>query len=301
MVSTPSPIERFNCTLFDDKELDVRIKRDDLIHPDIMGNKWRKLKYNLQYAYDNGIPGILTFGGAYSNHIAATAAACREFGFRSIGVIRGDELNANSNSTLRFASKCGMRLFFVTRKEFREIKLMPKEFVGRFPDYLCLPEGGTNDLAIKGCEEIIEELDRPFDFITTPLGTGGTMAGMLKGLKGNHYLLGFPALKGEFVHNEFARLCTDHLISFQNYKIFTDFHFGGYGMVTEDLVRFINQIKTDTSLQLDPIYTGKMVYGLHQLVRNDYFPKGSSILVLHTGGLQGIEGFNEKHPEMILR
>lgn len=300
MAAIPSPLERLIDPLFEAKSLEVWIKRDDLIHPFIMGNKWRKLKYNLHFARENGYEGILTVGGAYSNHIAATSATCRENGLKSIGIIRGEELLPSSNNTLRRAVENGMQLQFVSRESFREMRENREGISDRDPGYFYIPEGGTNELAIRGCEEIIGELELPYHYLVTPLGTGGTMAGLLKGLKGRSKVLGFSALKGDFVTGDFQKLRQKYNISYTNYRIITDFHFGGFGKVTDLLINFINQTRKTVNLLLDPVYTGKMYFGLLRLIEMDFFERGSILVILHTGGLQGIEGYNEKHSKKIL-
>lgn len=300
MALIPSPLTHIKDPLFEEKELEVWIKRDDLIHPTIMGNKWRKLKYNLEYAMKNNAKGILTFGGAFSNHIVATAAACHENNLKSAGIIRGDELNASSNSSLQFASQHNMELAFVSREKFRQLRSSPQTVSKDWPGYYVLPEGGTNALAIEGCAELISELPHPFDFVTTPLGTGGTMAGLLKGLNGQGFLLGFSSLKGQFVQKEFRNLIESQDINFRNYEINTDNHFGGYGKVPDVLIHFINRIKAKFSLQFDPIYNGKMYFGVLKLIEQGYFPPKSKILIVHTGGLQGISAFNDQRNQIVL-
>jgi len=294
MTGTPSPLERLIHPNLEGKSLEVWVKRDDLIHPHIMGNKWRKLKYNIEQAKKEGKTGLLTFGGAYSNHIAATAACANENSMKSIGVIRGDELNPESNPTLRFAARQGMEFKFVSREEFRVLKKEPDIFNQEFQDYYILPEGGTNHLAIAGCEEVVEEINTEFDYLLTALGTGGTMAGLLKGMKGNGELIGVSSLKGAFVHEEFRSLLEANNISYTNYQLLDNYHFGGYGKVTDELIDFINDFKSKTGIQLEPIYTGKMVFAFLDLVKKGIFKKNSKIILLHTGGLQGISGFNEK-------
>ena len=273
------------------KDVTLTIKREDEIHPEISGNKYRKLKYNLIAAKEQGLETLLTFGGAYSNHIAATASAGLEFGFKTIGIIRGDELadKVSGNSTLSFAQKCGMELKFISRKEYRE-KSSP-EFIAslkkEFGYIYILPEGGTNDLAIKGCEEILTENDEDFDYICTPVGTGGTIAGIINSTNPNQKVVGFSSLKGDFLKGEIAKLTTKG-----NWELITDYHFGGYGKINEELITFINNFKEETKIPLDPVYTGKMIYGLVDLMKRDKFKKGSKILAIHTGGLQGVKGMN---------
>lgn len=299
MVSIPSPVQQIQSVDFDQHDVEVWVKREDLIHPEIMGNKWRKLKYNLIAAQKSDSSTLLTFGGAYSNHIAATAAAARECGLSSVGIIRGDELTADSNHTLREAAANGMELRFVDRQLFRTLKANPK-LIPHSNGYYVLPEGGTNYLAIKGCEEIVWELEEHYDYVVTAVGTGGTMAGVLKGLKGRSEVIGISSLKGAWIDQEFALLCQQFDITESNYQIIKDFHFGGYGKVTDELIDFINRTKQKNGLQLDPIYTGKMYFGVSKLIKDQFFPLNSKILVLHTGGLQGIAGYNEKAEKKIL-
>ncbi|MEM9324981.1 MAG: pyridoxal-phosphate dependent enzyme [Bacteroidota bacterium] len=292
----PTPIIQLHATLFRERGVEVFVKRDDLIHPTIMGNKWRKLKYNLQTARQLGCTTLKTFGGAYSNHIAATAAAGREFGFASIGIIRGDELAPDSNPTLRFARKMGMQLEFVSRQDFRTIK----QEVDADPLIFTLPEGGTNAHAIKGISELIEETGADCDVFVTPFGTGGTMAGLIAGLKGKKKVIGISCLKGDFVHSELSGLLQRYSVPFHNYEILTEYHFGGYGRFNQELTRFMHTFRRDFGFLLDPIYTGKMFFGVFERIAEGAFHRGSRIMVIHTGGLQGIDGFYENHAQSIL-
>lgn len=300
MVNLPSPVEELKDELFTKFQLDVWVKRDDLIHEEIMGNKWRKLKYNIQKAVEDQYKGLLTFGGAYSNHIAATAAAAREHQLQSIGVIRGDELNRSSNPTLRFANEQGMELKFVSRSEFRSLKDSLSEIAIHYPNYYVLPEGGTNHLAIEGASEIISELTEIYDYYILPIGTGGTFAGILKGLKGDGTVIGVSSLKGNWLDGEIKNLLKTYSIAYTNYHLIKDCHFGGYGKVNDELIGFINRIKRKNGLQLDPIYTGKMYFATLKLASEGFFPEKSKILVVHTGGLQGIAGYNEVAKTKIL-
>ncbi|VXD17427.1 1-aminocyclopropane-1-carboxylate deaminase/D-cysteine desulfhydrase [Marinoscillum sp. 108] len=300
MARIPSPIGQIHDPLFEEKGLEVWIKRDDLIHPHIMGNKWRKLKYNLLHVRESHLAGIVTFGGAYSNHIAATAAACAANQLPSIGIIRGDELSPDSNPTLRFASDQGMKLQFVSRNEYRQLKENQHQLQQIHPGYLILPEGGTNELAIRGCQEIWTEINQSFDYVITSVGTGGTMAGLLKAMSGEGKLIGISALKGNFIHSEFRNMLQHHNIPFENYELMDQWHFGGYGKVTDDLVAFINDTKEKINVLFDPIYTAKMYFAVTKLIETNYFPSNSKIVLIHTGGLQGIAGFIEKQKKNIL-
>jgi len=278
-----------------DFETDVQlfIKREDLIHPFVSGNKFRKLKYNLSEAKSQEQETLLTFGGAFSNHIAAIAAAGRLHGFHTIGIIRGEELESkiDSNPTLRFAVENGMQLVFITRTTYREktsetVITQLKEKFGRF---YTIPEGGTNDLAVKGCAEIITETETDFDIVCCAVGTGGTIAGLSHGVHSHQQVLGFPALKGDFLQKEIAKYTHKN-----NWQLITEYHFGGYGKVSDELIAFINYFKQQTNIPLDPIYTGKMLFGIIDLIKNGHFAKQKRILAIHTGGLQGIKGMNQK-------
>ncbi|MBA6154066.1 1-aminocyclopropane-1-carboxylate deaminase/D-cysteine desulfhydrase [Gelidibacter maritimus] len=270
----------------------LSVKREDLIHPYISGNKYRKLKYNVAQAKEERRSTLLTFGGAFSNHIAAVAAVGKEFGFETIGVIRGEELvdNIANNPTLQFAKSCGMKFKFVTREAYRN--KISEEFIqnlkSEYADFYLIPEGGTNDLAIKGCEEILLEEDSKFDYICCSVGTGGTISGLINTCRPHQQILGFPALKGDFLREEISKFAKN-----PNWQLITDYHFGGYAKINKEFIGFINQFKSDYNIPLDPIYIGKMMYGVMDLLSKGYFPEASKILVIHTGGLQGISRMNE--------
>ncbi|MGG7036169.1 MAG: 1-aminocyclopropane-1-carboxylate deaminase/D-cysteine desulfhydrase [Flavobacterium sp.] len=269
----------------------LTIKREDLIHPFVSGNKFRKLKYNLLQAKTENKKTLLTFGGAFSNHILAVAAAGKEFGFKTIGIIRGEELQGkiDENPTLKQAQEFGMVFDFVSRENYRNKTdaVFVGQLIQKFGDFYLIPEGGTNELAVKGCEEILTEEDADFDYICTAVGTGGTISGIINCSKNGQQVLGFPALKGDFLTEDIRKFANKN-----NWKLITDYHFGGYGKVTEGLIVFMNDFYKKHKILLDPVYTGKMVYGFFDLMAKNYFPKGSKILLIHTGGLQGIPGMN---------
>ena len=280
------------------KGLRLTVKREDLLHPYISGNKFRKLKYNLKEAKDKGYSTILTFGGAFSNHISAFAYAGKLHGFKTIGVIRGDELADDfekvltENPTLRFAHSNGMEFKFVSRSKYRE-KANP-EFIdsliselGRF--YL-VPEGGTNELAVKGCEEILTAHDASYDYICVSVGTGGTISGLINRASEEQNVVGFPSLKGNFLEDAIRKNIHDG----KKWELIKEYHFGGYAKINEKLISFINDFYQQTTIPLDPVYTGKMMFGIMDLVKKDFFKSNSSILAIHTGGLQGIEGMNQR-------
>lgn len=269
------------------------IRREDLIHPFISGNKYRKLKYNLQQAKAENQTTLLTFGGAFSNHIVATAYAGKEHGFKTIGVIRGEELASkiNENPTLKFAQDCGMKFVFVTRENYRlkESEDFITELKQKLGSFYLIPEGGTNEFAIKGCEEILSKDDAFYDFICCAIGTGGTISGLINNAKPHQKVLGFPSLKGDFLKEDIRKFAKNN-----NWDLISKYHFGGYGKVSEELIEFINDFYKENAIPLDPIYTGKMVFGVIDLIHQNYFPENSKILLIHTGGIQGIQGMNIK-------
>jgi 1-aminocyclopropane-1-carboxylate deaminase len=270
----------------------LSIKREDLLHPFVSGNKFRKLKYNILEAKELNHHLLVTFGGAFSNHIAAVAFACHEAGIQSVGIIRGDELEGKilENPTLQFAQNCGMKFEFVSRDVYQNKASddFAYQLEKKYGRHYLLPEGGTNELAIKGCEEILTNQDAEFDYICCAVGTGGTISGIINRVNENQKILGFPALKGDFLKDEIRKFVKNN-----NWELITDYHFGGYAKVTNELVSFINRFYEDTKIPLDPVYTGKMVYGVLDLISKNYFPNGSKILMIHTGGLQGISGMNQ--------
>jgi len=288
LISTNQEVQ---LSILKDKQITLFVKREDLIHPYISGNKYRKLKYNLIEAKKKGFKIVLTFGGAYSNHIAATAFAASEKGFKSIGIIRGEELKEKwvQNPTLKKAHADGMLFRFVSREMYR--KKSESSFLSdleiEFGEYYLIPEGGTNTLAVKGCEEILTQADEDFDIVATCVGTGGTIAGLINSTGQHQQVIGFPALKGDFLQQDI-----EQMVDNKRWSLTSDYHFGGYGKITEELVLFINDFKKRTNIPLDPIYTGKMLYGLLDMVKHDTFAPRTKILAVHTGGLQGIEGMN---------
>ena len=271
--------------------IELYIRREDLIHPFVSGNKYRKLKYNLLQAKKENQTTLVTFGGAYSNHIAAVAFAGKENGFKTIGIIRGEELASKikDNPTLQFAKECGMTFDFISREEYHLKTENEAKLIVKYGECYIIPEGGTNDLAIKGCEEIIQTTDVIFDSICCSVGTGGTISGIINSSFSHQKIIGFSALKGDFLQKDICKFAQK-----ENWELITDYHFGGYAKVTEELIAFMNAFYKENSIPLDPIYTGKMVFGVINLIQQNYFPENSKILLIHTGGLQGIAGMNLK-------
>lgn len=269
------------------------LKREDLLHPAVSGNKFRKLKYNIAEALHKKKATIVTFGGAYSNHIAATAVAGKLAGLKTVGVIRGEELKTNfkGNSTLEFAQRCGMVFDFVSRDEYRlrDDEAYLAKLSAKYPNAFILPEGGTNAFAVKGCAEILTENDTGFDYICTAVGTGGTLAGLVSASKKHQKVVGYSSLKGIFQGAEVEKYTSN-----SNYVIKDAYCFGGYAKIDSQLVRFMNEFKEETGILLDPVYTAKMIFGVIEDIKSGYFPENSRILAIHTGGLQGIAGMNQK-------
>lgn len=292
-----APLQLISEPFLQERAITLYLKREDLLHPHISGNKWRKLKYNLQEARNQRKNTLLTFGGAYSNHIAAVAAAGQEFDFQTFGFIRG-EPHEPLNPTLTFAQNCGMQLHYLNRTTYREKQNLAfqRQLQADYPQAYLLPAGGTNSLAVKGCTEIIADIKVSFDYIGCACGTGGTLAGIIAGLQGRAQVLGFPALKGgQFLAMDVTALLREYNgHPYENWQLQTDYHFGGYAKVKPALIAFIQSFKATHHIQLEPIYNGKMLYGIYDLVQQGFFKSGSTIVAIHTGGLQGLAGFTER-------
>ena len=268
------------------KNVLITIKRLDRVHPQISGNKFFKLKYNFLEAQHLGLKKILTFGGAYSNHIAASAYAAHLFGFQSLGVIRGEELaNKPLNATLATAQALGMQFEFVSREQYR-LKQQPDflaQLQQQYPEHYLIPEGGSNTLAIQGCKEILTASDQQnFDLICCAVGTGGTLAGLIESSGEQQNILGFSALKGDFLDQQIQQF-TDR----KNWRITDQYCCGGYAKTSPELLKFIAQFEQRYQIPLEPVYTGKMMYGIFDLIDQNQFPLATRIVAIHTGGLQG--------------
>jgi 1-aminocyclopropane-1-carboxylate deaminase/D-cysteine desulfhydrase-like pyridoxal-dependent ACC family enzyme len=297
-----TPIVKINDPILDKSGIELCIKREDLLDQYISGNKFRKLKFNLIEAKSLGHHTLLTFGGAYSNHIHALAYAGYMYNFKTIGIIRGEE-TLPLNPTLNDAREFGMQLFYISRTAYRN-KEHPdflRKLVDDFGEFYLVPEGGSNTFAVRGCTEIINESVSGFDHICCAVGTGGTLAGIIAGMNDRKNVLGFPVLKnGGFLVETITRLIGDYNNkSFKNWQLMLNYHFGGYAKFDHSLVRFINQFKKSHQISLDPVYTGKLLFGIYDLAHKGFFRKGDRILAIHTGGLQGIAGFNQRHRNII--
>jgi 1-aminocyclopropane-1-carboxylate deaminase len=286
-----SPVQQINNPRFDDYGVKVFIKRDDLIHPMISGNKWRKLKYVLKQVQTEGKTHIVTFGGAYSNHLMATAAAAAKFGFKSTGIVRGEKVD---NDTLFLCRLHGMKLQFTDRDSYRDKSALFNQYFGNDEQAFFIDEGGASAEGAKGCSELVDELTEPYDHIFCACGTGTTAAGIINGLKKHQLKTRFNAVpvfkNGGFIKEEIDRFLTASL----DYDVHTDYHFGGYGKANDELINFIKQFVAATGILIEPVYTGKMMYALYDLIAKGHFEPGSKILVIHSGGIWGLLGMKEK-------
>jgi 1-aminocyclopropane-1-carboxylate deaminase len=284
---TPTPVQEIHDEMLHRAGIRLLVKREDLNHPQVSGNKWWKLLYNLEEARRLGKRTLLTFGGAYSNHIYATAAAARELGFRSIGIIRGEEAEP-LNATLQFARQQGMQLQYISREEYRQKDSaeFQRQLYRQFGDVYVIPEGGTNALAIRGCKEFARVLSEiSFDYACLAVGTGGTMAGLIEGLNADKRIVGVSVLKGDFLTAEVDRL-SGHKAA-DKWSILTDYHHGGYAKTTLELLAFMQRMVQEHDLPLDQVYTAKLMWAVMREVECGVFDRGATVLAIHTGGLQG--------------
>lgn len=281
---------------FVDDNVEVYLKREDLLHKTISGNKWRKLKYNLLQADKDDQSTLLTFGGAYSNHIHATSGAGKIFGFKTIGVIRGEE-HLPLNSTLASAINNGMEIHYVDRTSYRgkREKYFIDKLHDKFGDFYHVPEGGTNNLAVKGCTEIIGDIDIDFDYIFSGCGTGGTFSGLVCGLEGKKKAIGISALKGaDFLIKEINGYIKNYCGNdYNNWELKLDYHFGGFAKIKKDLIEYMQEFENSNDILLEYIYTSKMIFAIYDMIKNGELKKGSRVIALHTGGLQGREGMQK--------
>lgn len=269
---------------------EVAILRLDLLHPVISGNKWFKLKQNLSFAQEKGYKKIITFGGAYSNHLIATAAAAKEAGLQSIAIVRGYHGKENLTQTLKDCTIYGMQLQFVTREEYalKNEKDWLKNLSAQYPDAYIIPEGGNNELARKGIEEIALIIPDVYTHITVSVGTGTTFAGLRNAIDEKVRMVGFVPMKnGAYLKNELQ-------LEKGNWELIDDYHFGGFGKWNDELIDFMNEFYRINKIPLDIVYTSKMMYGLQEMIEKNEFDKGARILTIHTGGLQGNIGVADK-------
>ncbi len=293
-----SPITTIQHPIFAHAKIKVYVKRDDLIHPIISGNKWRKLKYNIEAAKASGKTGIVSFGGAYSNHIHALSYACKLNQLNAVGIIRG-EPHYQNNATLSQASSWGMDCQFVDRLTYKRRSHAGylAQLQKMYANYLIVPEGGTNQLALKGVAEVITELDQQlnYDTIITPVGSAGTISGLISADNNRHQILGINVLKGaHYLKEEIEHLLSNQTHTLNNWRLFNDFHLGGYAKFSTDDANTLANINQQMGITFEPVYSGKMMLGFLTLVEQGYFEAGQTVVLLHTGGLQGINGLLER-------
>lgn len=285
-----SVLTKINDPLLEHHQVNLWIKRDDLLHPIISGNKWRKLKYNLDAALSLGADTLISMGGAYSNHLHALAYVGKSIGLKTIGIIRGESPKPLTPTLLDMES-WGMELRFVSRSDYRHYRdyKCSQDLPGIKPKQYWLPEGGANSLALKGVEELAKEIDIPYDTLCAACGTGATLAGLIKAVSGQQSVLGFAALKNaDFLLSDVQALLSGE---FHHWEIFQDYHFGGFAKLNPALALFMSDFEQKTSIPLEPVYTGKMLYGLYDLIAKGHFKPGQRIIAVHTGGLQGKRGY----------
>ena len=294
----PSPIEKLDHPLFRKYKINVVVKRDDLIHPIISGNKWRKLQGNIKQAQQQHYKGILSFGGAYSNHIHSLAYACQQQGLFAHGIIRG-ESHYQNNATLSQAKKWGLTCEFVDRQTYRlrNEQNYLEQLTQQYPDYFIVPEGGSNQYALTGMADVITELNQQltFDHLITPVGSGGTIAGLIKADNNQHKITGITVLKeAEYLVNDINKLLGKSE-QFNNWQLLTNFHGGGYAKFSQQALTTLEEFNQAQSILFEPVYSGKMLLGFLELVTQGYFQANDTIVLLHTGGLQGINGLLERN------
>ena len=286
----PSKIKELKLNINNSNNIKLFIKREDLIHDIVSGNKWRKLNYNFKYIKEKKIKKILSFGGAYSNHLHALSWLAKKNNIKSFGLVRGCKLSIE-NPTLSFCKKNKMDLFFLNRSTYRNNKYnnpIFKKIIKSEENVFVIPEGGFNEFGIKGCEEIMNEVNEHYDIICCSIGSGCTAVGIIKSLKFDQSFLGFSSFKNNF---QIKNIISEK-VKTMNWEINSEYNFGGFGQVNDELKKFIKDFKNTYAIMLDPIYTSKLFFGLFDMISKNKFPKDSRILALHTGGLQGIQGVN---------
>lgn len=286
----PIPNQSLALPIFKKMGIEVFVKREDLLHPEVSGNKFRKLKYNLQEAQKEGCDGLLTFGGAFSNHLAATAAAAQACGMASVGVVRGDEIaNKPLNTTLAYCQSQGMQLHFVSRDVYKQKEKGIVSLLEANPTFFVIPEGGSNPWAVAGCQEILQDKDDIFDTIAIAVGTGGTMAGLVASAKPHQAVVGYQVVNDVAIPQQIRTFAGHDCWTLDpTHKVL------GYAKTPPELVRFAIEVAQQTGIVLDPLYTGPMVWRMVQQLKSNTWTHGTRILVIHTGGLQAIAGINAR-------
>lgn len=294
-LNLPSPVTQIHNSLLKEKQIQLFIKRDELIHPVIQGNKWRKLKYNLIEARNTQKNTLLSFGGAYSNHLHALAAAGKHFNFKTIGIIRGEQ-HTPPNPCIQDMLDWGMQLKYITRVEYKNKTHADfiKSLHNQFGEFYLIPEGGNNFEGKKGCAELLDELEEDYDFICSEVGSGTMLSSLiLNNKKPETRFIGFAVMKNKQLDDEIKTYLKPHPDNYTQWEINHQYHFGGFAKTTTELNEFIINFKLDHDIQLEPVYSGKMLYAILDLIKQDFFKRGSKVLAIHGGGLQGIRGYTE--------
>lgn len=279
--------QRIYDPFFETHEIELGILRLDELHPVVSGNKWFKLKYNIGEAISKGYASMLTFGGAHSNHLAATAAAANAFGISCIGIVRGFHAKNNLTETLRACVNMGMELQFISRADYdqKEAPEFLNAICKQFPSAYIVPEGGNNENGRRGTEDIASFIQDGYTHVALSIGTGATFSGMRNAIPDTVEMLGFTAMKGgEYLEASIEESLKNPLA---NWKLITDYHFGGFAKHNAILIDFMNTFYDKFQIPLDMVYTSKMMYGIFDLIDKGYFQKGNKILCIHTGGLLG--------------
>lgn len=286
---TPSILTKIDDPWLSQYPIELWMKRDDLLHPVISGNKWRKLKYILDHALSLGSDTLISMGGAYSNHLHALAYVGKVLGLKTIGLVRGEQAETLTPSLLDMKA-WGMELRFVSRSDYRLLRQYKShhDLPGLKPRQYWLPEGGAQPLALKGVAELLAEIAIPYDTICVPCGTGTTLAGIVEAAPEQVSVLGFAALKNAGFLTAEVEFILSHPRN--NWQINLDYHFGGFAKTNAELSAFIEEVELKTTLPLEPVYTGKMMYAIYDLIKKGYFKPGQRIIAVHTGGLQGKRG-----------
>ncbi len=300
----PSPITQIHPPGLIDRSIELFIKRDELIHPVIQGNKWRKLKYNLIEARQQHHHTLLSFGGAYSNHLHALAKAGQLLNFKTIGIIRG-EAPQPLNPCLQDMQNWGMHLSFIQRKDYRQKTSADfiKNLKRQFGSFYLIPEGGNNTAGKKGCAELLDELSADYDYICCEVGSATLFSALIQhNKKPQTQLLGFAVMKNPQLDQQIKNSLSQILINTPgnvygnaycktDWRIIHNYHFNGFAKTTPQLDAFIRHFKDQFNIQLEPVYSAKMLYGIMDLIEQDYFSHATRILAIHGGGLQGLRGF----------
>lgn len=264
----------------------VAMLRLDTIHPLVSGNKWFKLKYNIQKVQKDSYVGMLSFGGAFSNHLIALAAAGTLYHLPTIGIVRGEELHANSNHVLKQCADLGMQFEFISRSQYhnKNDHVFLETLEQKYPNYWVVPEGGANDLGMRGASEIMDYIPENYNYIVTAVGSATTFIGLLKRLKNHQKLIGICPMKGGAYLKEIIEV---NVQGGQQWELLDRFHDGGFGKISLRLENFMHSFYKKYGILLDRVYTAKMMWAVHQLLFENYFDKEASILCIHSGGLTG--------------